>query len=93
MLRQNQRAGLAAHPAQHTELIPPQTGTDGAIVQGCDQSLSDLSQHRIACGMAKVVVEILELVQIDVHQRQGAAAALRLLETLFEFQIEGATVV
>ena len=58
---------------EERELVAPDPRADIARPQARPQARADLAQHRIAGGMAVRVVDLLEIVEVDRHQRSRRA--------------------
>ena len=63
---------------QQCKFIPAQSGRSVATPHLFMQQIGHLLQHAVACGMAGVVVDTLEAVQIQKHQRGRRAGRLGL---------------
>jgi hypothetical protein len=57
---------------EHHKLLAPQAPGDVHLAEVLAAQLRHAAQHLVACGMAVVVVDVLEMVQIQHHQRHGA---------------------
>ena len=84
------------HPAireQHDQLFAAIAARDIARANGADDRGGDLAQDRVAKGVALLVVEALEMVEIDHHDRQRAFAALGEADVAIEHVLHVAAVV
>ncbi len=80
-LRQDDRELVAAEPADHVETA------DVLHQRGCH-----MAQRRIACGMAKAVIDLLHLVDVEVNQAARRLITLGKGQHARQFADEGAPV-
>ncbi len=68
--------GVGVHQ-HHTELVAAEADEQVGVSQRSLQAGAELTQELIAGGMAERVVDLLEAVEVDVQERHGALADLR----------------
>ena len=76
-------AYVLAHQ-QHHEFIAAQARQNAFAAQLGLEPAGDLSEQLVACGMAVAVIDSLEVIEIELQQRQHVAAGLRDLELFLQ---------
>ncbi len=70
------------------ELVAADARQDVAVAQDVAQRVADARQELVAGGVAEGVVDQLEAVQVEQHQRAGAAMAARAADLALELFLE-----
>ena len=69
---------VARADEQHGELVAAQAGERVARFHGVAQAAGDVLQQPVAVGVAERVVDGLEIVEVDDHERERGARATQL---------------
>ena len=67
---------------QHHELVARQARDQVSAAHTGGQTLAERHQYRVPRGMAEVVVDALEVVDVEVHQRGAGVHARRARQSL-----------
>jgi hypothetical protein len=74
------------------ELVAAETGNGVLVAHGTPESLGDLNQQGVADPVTQRIVDILEAVQVEEHQRQRFTAAMRTRKVVPDPLLEQAAV-